>query len=82
MTIKDIGVFRDGGTTRIETDQGVYWIPALNYNKRQVFKGENYFKYDCVEVTDENEIFELIFKLCDPAAFYFSIKRSYFNDKD
>ena len=74
MIIKNIATYRDGGTKLIETDQGNYFIPAKQTN---VIKGD-YFKGNAVDVTDLQELGELIKELSHGCEAYHDIKRRHF----
>lgn len=79
MKIITIGIYKDGGTKVIETDQGKYWMPApLGKTKMfssRLFKGDGYFQDKAVEVTDPYEIFELMHELATAADRFFYIQR-------
>lgn len=74
MIIKSIATYRDGGTKLIETDQGNYFIPA---KKTNIMKGD-YFKGNAVDVTDLQELGELIKELSNGCEVYHDIKRMHF----
>ena len=73
MKINDVAVYKDGGTKLIETDEGTYWITCDIPKK--VFKGENYFKGEAVEIFSHEEIINLMDALCYNASDYHWIKR-------
>lgn len=80
MKILSIATFKDGGTKLIETDQGVYWMPAPLGNPQidycRLFKGREYFKGEAIQVTDNFEIFELMHLLATYADRFFYIQRA------
>ena len=56
--ILDCQMYKDGGTFMIETDRGRYWMP---HHSIGIWKGENYFKQQNVEIVDnEDEISDLM----------------------
>lgn len=80
MNIITTAVFKDGGTKMIETEEGIYWLPCDSVPKledrRKIFKGENYYNGRAIEVTDHNEIINLLHSLCYESERYHHIKRA------
>lgn len=79
MRVKQIHIYRDGGTIFIEMDNGdQYWIPgrlAAEHESGKIFKGAGFFQGKSVEVTDQAEIFSLTKALAIDAEIYHDIKR-------
>jgi len=72
MVIKNINVYRDGGTVLVETDECLYWISV---NPKRIYKGDGYFKGDAKIVTDIDEIMILTYAISRMASTYKEIKR-------
>lgn len=65
MIIKKLSSYRDGGTRKIETDHGTYWMPARGEFQGEILKGDDFFNGETILLTDKNERFEL-FKALTP----------------
>lgn len=75
MKILDVNVFRDGGTIKITTDSGIFWIPTPFSNDKNIYTGESIFQKETVTKATDDEVAHLFRLLALEASALSDIKR-------